>query len=126
MLELTLGPLPKPELAESIVELFKEITDLGTIEAIDGGMAQDGLRRFKVVTHSSDNELLDLFSFHVSREQAVLRPWSGDRVNPGYGFFPKAPGSPLTEEDPGYGFFDNAPGAPGAAAATASAVTSTV
>ncbi|MGA0611520.1 chemotaxis protein CheA [Caldimonas sp. KR1-144] len=121
ILELTLGPLPRPEVAASIVELFKEITDLGTIEAVDGGMAQDGLRRFKVVTHSSDNELLDLFGFHVSREQAVLRPWSGERVNPGYGFFPKAPGSPISEEDPGYGFFDNAPGAPGAAAAASAA-----
>lgn len=121
ILELTLGPLPRPEVALSIIDLFKEITDLGTIEAIDGGMAQDGLRRFKVVTHSSDNELLDLFGFHVSREQAVLRPWAGERVNPGYGFYPKAPGSPIQEEDPGYGFFDNAPGAPGAAAASATA-----
>jgi len=116
IIELTLGPLPRPEVAQSIVDLFKEITDLGSIEAIDGGMAQDGLRRFKVMTHSSDNELLDLFGFHVAREQAVLRPWAGDRVNPGYGFYPKAPGSPIQEEDPGYGFFDNAPGAPGSAA----------
>src|SRR6185369_16117288 len=41
-LELTLGPLKRPEVAESVLELFKEIADLGRIEAVDGGMAQDG------------------------------------------------------------------------------------
>ncbi|WP_428422413.1 chemotaxis protein CheA [Methylibium sp.] len=123
ILELTLGPLPKPELAESIVELFKEIEGLGTIDPIDGGMAQDGLRRFRVTTPSSDADLLDLFGFHVSREQVQLRPWSGDRVAPGYGFYPNAPGSPLTEEDPGFGFFEDAPGAPGTAAPAAPAPT---
>lgn len=121
ILELTLGPLDKPELAESIVELFTEIEGLGTIEPIDGGMPQDGLRRFKVITASSDAELLDLMGFHVAREQAVLRPFAGDRVAPGYGFHPGAPGSPIQEEDKGFGFFDGAPGAPGAAAETATA-----
>ncbi|HWH72751.1 MAG TPA: chemotaxis protein CheW [Methylibium sp.] len=116
ILELTLGPLDKPELAASIVELFTEIEGLGTIEAIDGGMPQDGLRRFKLITHSSDAELLDLMGFHVAREQAVLRPFAGDRVAPGYGFHPGAPGSPIQEEELGFGFFDGAPGAPGAAA----------
>lgn len=112
ILELVLGPLERPELADSVVELFKEIEGLGQIEAIDGGMPQDGLRRFKVLTHSSDSELLDLFGFHVAREQAVLRPFAGERVAPGYGFHPGAPGSPVLEEDKGFGFFENAPGAP--------------
>lgn len=91
ILELTLGPLQKPELADSIVELFKEIEGLGTIDPIDGGMPQDGLRRFRVTTPSSDADLLDLFGFHVAREEVQLRPWSGDRVAPGYGFYPNAP-----------------------------------
>ena len=121
ILELTLGPLPKPELAESIIELFKEIEGLGSIDPIDGGMPQDGLRRFRVTTASTDADLLDLFGFHVSREQVQLLPWSGERVAPGYGFFPKAPGSPISEEDPGFGFFDNAPGAPADAAAPSDA-----
>ncbi|HSV71015.1 MAG TPA: chemotaxis protein CheW [Methylibium sp.] len=116
ILELTLGPLERPELADSIVELFKEIDGLGSIEPIDGGMAQDGLRRFKLITGSSDNDLLDLMGFHVAREQAVLRPFAGDRVAPGYGFHPGAPGSPVTEEDKGFGFFDGAPGSPTAGA----------
>ena len=48
--------------ADSLVELFKEITDLGQIEPIDGGQASDGIRRFKVTTTSSDSDLLDLFT----------------------------------------------------------------
>ena len=121
ILELTLGPLDKPELAASIVELFKEIEGLGTIEPIDGGMAQEGMRRFRVTTGSSDADLLDLFGFHVAREQCVLRPFAGERVAPGYGFHPGAPGSPVQEECKGYGFFDDAPGAPGSAPAAAAA-----
>ena len=114
VLELTLGPLPNPELAASVVELFKEIEGLGSIEAVDGGMAQDGLRRFKVTTASSDNDLLDLFSFHVSREQAAFLPWGGENVAPGYGFFKDNPGAPTETPAPveNYGFFAGAPGAP--------------
>jgi two-component system chemotaxis sensor kinase CheA len=123
VLELTLGPLPNPELAASVVELFKEIEGLGSIEAVDGGMAQDGLRRFKVTTASSDNDLLDLFSFHVSREQAAFLPWGGENVAPGYGFFKDNPGAPTETPAPveNYGFFAGAPGAPGAPPATQAA-----
>jgi two-component system chemotaxis sensor kinase CheA len=122
ILELVLGPLERAELADSVIDLFKEIEGLGTILAVDGGMAQDGLRRFKLTTGSSDSDLLDLFGFHVAREQVTLRPWSGERVSPGYGFHAGAPGSPIQEEDPGYGFFEAAPGAPdGERAATTAA-----
>jgi two-component system chemotaxis sensor kinase CheA len=115
-LELTVGPLPDPSQADNLVDLFKEITDLGTIEPLDGGQSADGMRRFKVITVSSDADLLDLFSFHVSREQVMLAPLSA-----GYGFHKGAPGAPPEEEAPapdlGYGFFEDAPGAPGSAAA---------
>jgi two-component system chemotaxis sensor kinase CheA len=110
-LELTVGPLEDVAQAENLVELFKEITDLGTIEPLDGGKSADGMRRFKVVTATSDNDLMDLFTFHVAREQVRLAP-----LTRGYGFHEGAPGAPAPEEasakDPGYGFFDNAPGAP--------------
>jgi two-component system chemotaxis sensor kinase CheA len=115
-LELTVGPLPDPSQADNLVDLFKEITDLGTIEPLDGGQSADGMRRFKVITVSSDADLLDLFSFHVSREQVMLAPLSA-----GYGFHKGAPGAPPEEEAPapdlGYGFFEDAPGAPGSAPA---------
>ncbi len=73
-LELRVGPLADPKDADNLVDLFKEIVDLGTIEPLDGGQASDGIRRFKVVTTSSDDDLLDLFTFHVSREQVSLLP----------------------------------------------------
>lgn len=118
-LELTVGPLADPGMADNLVELFKEIADLGTIEPLDAGRAADGMRRFKVVTTTPDNDLLDLFTFHVAREQLRLGP-----LGPGYGFHAGAPGAPepsKTEPDPGYGFFDDAPGAPSEAAAAPAA-----
>ena len=116
-LELTVGPLPAPEQADSLVELFGEIADLGTIEALDGGQPADGMRRFKIVTTSSDADLLDLFTFHVAREHVKLAP-----LGPGYGFHAGAPGvPPPVVADPGFGFFDDAPGAPVASAAAAPA-----
>ena len=120
-LELTVGPLPNPDDADNLVDLFKEITDLGTIEPLDAGRAADGMRRFKLLTASDDSELRDLFSFHVAREQVQLQP-----LTAGYGFHAGAPGAPepgpehepehehekAAAPDPGYGFFDDAPGAP--------------
>jgi two-component system chemotaxis sensor kinase CheA len=112
-LELTVGPLPDVSHADELVELFKEITGLGTIEPLDAGRAADGMRRFKVFTAASDNDLFDLFGFHVAREHIQLAPLSA-----GYGFHAGAPGAPPSHEpaekpaDPGYGFFENAPGAP--------------
>jgi two-component system chemotaxis sensor kinase CheA len=116
-LELKIGPLSNPAAADSIIDLFKEITDLGVIEPLDGGQAADGFRRFKVLTASSDNDLLDLLTFHVARDCVQVLP-----LGPGYGFHKGAPGAPqedgrepaepMPAADPGYGFFDDAPGAP--------------
>jgi two-component system, chemotaxis family, sensor kinase CheA len=117
-LELTVGPLDDPSTADNLVDLFKEITDLGTIEPLDAGRAADGMRRFKVVTGSSDSELLDLFSFHVTRDQVKLLP-----LTQGYGFHEGAPGAPEPEApaaaEQGYGFFADAPGAPSTTAGAA-------
>ncbi|MEP7138640.1 MAG: chemotaxis protein CheW [Caldimonas sp.] len=107
MLELRVGPLDNPATAAGIVELFAEIQGLGTIEPIDGGEAADGMRRFKVSTESSDDDLVELFSFHVAREQVQLLPFG-----PGYGFHAGAPGAPAVDGDGEFGFFDSAPGAP--------------
>ncbi len=117
-LELRVGPLEQPSMADNLIELFKEITDLGTIEPIDGGQPSDGMRRFKITTTSSDSDLLDLFTFHVPREAVALLP-----LGPGYGFHAGSPGAPQEEPaaDPGYGFFDNAPGAPDGTAPAAEA-----
>ncbi|MBX3621887.1 MAG: chemotaxis protein CheW [Rhizobacter sp.] len=122
VLELRVGPMDKPEQADNIVDLFKEITDLGTIEPLDNGMHADGVRRFKVCTTSTDSDLLDLLTFHVAREQVALLP-----LGPGYGFHNGAPGAPAETDDKpdvGYGFFDDAPGAPAAHAGSAAAPSS--
>ena len=119
-LELTVGPLEDAGAADSLVELFREITNLGTIEALDGGRAADGMRRFKVLTTSADNDLIDLFGFHVAREQVKLAP-----LGDGYGFHTGAPGAPPAASEhedaapSGYGFFDDAPGAPARAGVAA-------
>ena len=67
------------------------------------------MRRFKLVTRSSDNDLLDLFTFHVAREHVRLT-----LLTAGYGFHNGAPGAPAAEPtvDLSFGFFDDAPGAP--------------
>ncbi|MDZ5461451.1 chemotaxis protein CheA, partial [Azohydromonas lata] len=108
VLELTVGPLDHPEQANNLAELFAEIPDLGVLEPLDGGHAADGMRRFKVLTTSGDDELMDLFTFHVAREALRLAP-----MHVGYGFHDDAPGAPPPETpDLGYGFFDDAPGVP--------------
>ncbi len=119
LLELMLGPLADPTQADSLVDLFNEVVDLGQIEPLDAGHAADGVRRFKITTASSDADLLDLFSFHVAREVVMLAP-----LGPGYGFHAGAPGAPAEAAavaDAGYGFFDDAPGCPANAAAAADA-----
>ena len=114
LIELTVGPLERVEIADHLVELFSEIDGLGQIEPLDGGRSADGVRRFKVSTASSDADLLDLFGFHVSREQVKIAP-----LGPGYGFYAGNPGVPkdVPAQEPGYGFFDGAPGAPAQAGA---------
>lgn len=115
-LELRVGPLSDLKDADNLVDLFKEIVDLGTITPLDGGNASDGYRRFKVITTSSDDDMLDLFTFHVAREQVALLP-----LGDGFGFHEGAPGAPPVETKPaddGFGFFDDAPGAPGSTATT--------
>jgi two-component system chemotaxis sensor kinase CheA len=113
-IELVVGPLERPDTADQLCELFSEIEDLGTIEPLDGGRAADGMRRFRVVTTTSDSELLDLFTFHVARELIQMRP-----TDPGFGFFPENAGAPPEENpvDPGYGFFEPLPDAAAPAAA---------
>ncbi|KGM41206.1 chemotaxis protein [Aquabacterium sp. NJ1] len=106
--ELRVGPLSDASQADNLVDLFKEITDLGTIEPLADDPALAGIRRFKVDTASAESELLDLFTFHVAREQVAFLPY-GDAAAPA------APAAQAEASEKGYGFFDDAPGAPAAA-----------
>ncbi|TAK84289.1 MAG: chemotaxis protein CheA [Aquabacterium sp.] len=126
IVELRVGPLTDMSQADNLVDLFKEITDLGTIEPLPDDPSLANTRRYKVDTASAESDLMDLFTFHVAREQVAFLPYGDAAVaaapaapakDPGYGFF-----EPLEEAKPaepvaaapekGYGFFDDAPGAP--------------
>jgi two-component system chemotaxis sensor kinase CheA len=81
-LHVKIGPLKDAAAADGIADLFRDIPALGTLEPVDGGALIDGdgaegFRAFKVITPSPDTELIELFSFHVSREQVLIAPWSG-------------------------------------------------
>ncbi|HET7772631.1 MAG TPA: chemotaxis protein CheW [Burkholderiaceae bacterium] len=116
-LEVVVGPLSNPAQADDLLELFKEVVDLGTMSPMDEGKADEsGKRRFKVVTKSNDADLIDLFSFHVSREQIQIidsthapasAPSGGTGIE-GFGLFsdvPEQAASSAAAKDPGYGFF---------------------
>ncbi|CAN5379329.1 hypothetical protein BH09PSE5_BH09PSE5_27210 [soil metagenome] len=109
-LQLIVGPIDAPAQADQLVEMFNDMVDLGTIQERPGAGSSATMRRFKLVTESSDEDLLDLFTFHVSREQIDLKPWADDAAP-----VVAAPAAADKASD-GYGFFDNAPGAPSAAA----------
>ncbi|TSE18582.1 Chemotaxis protein CheA [Tepidimonas alkaliphilus] len=110
-LRAVIGPLDRLELADPIKDLFRDIAGLGAILA---ERTEGQLRIYEIDTSSSDDELLDLFSFHVAREQIRLEPLDGgaapaapaearreapehsrDVIEEGYGLFAGAPGSPV-------------------------------
>ncbi|WP_310566790.1 chemotaxis protein CheW [Hydrogenophaga sp.] len=102
-LEIHIGPLDNLSQADSIAELFRDISGLGSIEALP--CDQDHKRVYKVLTTSSDGDLLDLFTFHVSKEH--IRIVDNTPV-------PKS----LATEGTDFGFFDDAPGLPSTADTT--------
>ena len=76
VLEMEIGPLEDASVFQSIIELFSDIPNLGTIEPVAelAGSLAAGVRRFNVATASSTDELCDLLSFHVSRDQVRFLP----------------------------------------------------
>ena len=125
-LEIRIGPLEHPAQADAIKELFRDIEGLGDITVVACDLVDT--RIFAVETSSTDADLLDLFAFHVSREQVNIKELDEvpAAVQMDYGFFDGAAGAPETSlyDDPppgtplapapGFGFFDGAPGAPAA------------
>ena len=120
-LEIKVGPLTHPEQADAISELFRDIPGLGTIKALSSD--RKDFRVFAVETASTDDDLLDLFTFHVAREQIEIRSAAAPapaESDTSHGFFDDTPGAPtaaapvapVAESPAGYGFFDGSPGAP--------------
>jgi two-component system chemotaxis sensor kinase CheA len=105
-LDVRIGPLKDGTAADGLVELFRDIPSLGTIEALDEGqLSADGMRRFRVTTRSPDSELVELFSFHVSRDQVRIADlaWAGAQHT---GTTPaRQTAQPVASEGEGYGFF---------------------
>lgn len=113
-LAVRIGPLQHGSVADDLAELFRDIPTLGTLEPLDGGaLSADGYREFKVVTASPDSELVELFSFHVAREQVHIAPLAGGN---GAAETPRQHSAAAVEGD-GFGFFvDPAASTPIAAA----------
>ena len=122
-LVIKVGPLENPDQADAIKELFSDIPGLGAIIVMPSDRKDS--RVFAVETESTDEDLLDLFAFHVAREHIAIHSLDGsdggaDRAAALVGDSVYAddppPDAPLAPA-PGFGFFDGAPGAPSVAAA---------
>lgn len=122
-LEIQIGPLERPEQADAVQELFRDIPGLGKISALPS--ERKNTRLFAVETASSDEELLDLFAFHVSREniriteaESAAEPTETVEAAAAVAAPEEPPvaeasaPAPSLSTFPGFGFFDGAPGAP--------------
>jgi two-component system chemotaxis sensor kinase CheA len=130
-LHILIGPLERLEMAEAIKELFRDIPGLGRIE--DLACDQPQSRLFDVQTSSTDDDLLDLFAFHVAKEQvritaagapAEAAPAAAAAQAPAVEEHAHDPDAALASAaippaDEAYGFFNGAPGMPQADGALA-------
>ncbi|WP_137919086.1 chemotaxis protein CheW [Hydrogenophaga sp. 2FB] len=120
-LEIHIGPLENPAQADGIAELFRDIPGLGTVEAMACDMSTH--RVWRARTSASDGDLMDLFTFHVGKDEIrIVDNSAGAEAS-------AAPAATEEEELMGtghpnpttegrdYGFFDGAPGVPTPAAA---------
>jgi two-component system, chemotaxis family, sensor kinase CheA len=109
--EVLIGPLEKASMADNIKDLFGEIPGLGTIEALDNGQKNaDGKRRFKVVSTSTQADLIDLFTFHVPREAIeFIEPSVFAPAPAPVAQAPAAPAAANSVVDESFGFFDPLP-----------------
>jgi len=108
-LVIRLTKLQHPEQANAVMELFRDIPGLGEIKSLEAPDIAPDERVFDVNTSSSNEDLLDLFAFHVAREQVIIQD-AALAANQAV-----APAAVTAVDEPagtGYGFFDGAPGAP--------------
>jgi two-component system chemotaxis sensor kinase CheA len=121
-LELHIGPLDNPAQADGIAELFRDIPGLGEIAPLP--CDQSDKRVFRVHTTSSDTDLLDLFTFHLSKDQIrILDTSAGPEQAPNQAEAHADGGAKPAAQAADFGFFDGAPGLPQAQSVTPAAVT---
>ncbi|MBD3894195.1 chemotaxis protein CheW [Hydrogenophaga sp.] len=81
VLDIQIGPLQHPTQADGIAELFRDIPGLGELQSLSSESPEQ--RTLRVLTSTSDADLLDLFTFHVGREQVCISesgaPSEGER-----------------------------------------------
>jgi two-component system chemotaxis sensor kinase CheA len=104
---IRIGPLDHTGQADGIAELFRDIVGLGRVES---SKDEGKVRELEVITRSSDTDLLDLFTFHVSKEQIQITDAD----------IPEKPPAKMAGEGTDFGFFDDVPGAPAAVVVSAS------
>lgn len=112
-LQIRIGPLERMEQADAIKELFRDIPGLGTIADLPSDAA--ATRIFSVETSSTDSDLLDLFAFHVAKEQVQISASSAGVVIDASSGISAQNGDAegvTGPADEAYGFFKNAPGSP--------------
>ncbi|MES2842967.1 MAG: chemotaxis protein CheW [Pseudomonadota bacterium] len=110
-LEIHIGPLDNVAQADGVAELFRDIPGLGTIEPLPCDQANK--RVYRATTTSSDADLMDLFTFHVSKEEIRITDCAAPADNT------PVPAAPSQAEGQDFGFFDGAPGVPAYAVAAA-------
>ena len=121
-LELHIGPLDNPAQADGIAELFRDIPGLGEIAPLP--CDQSDKRVFRVHTTSSDTDLLDLFTFHLSKDQIrILDTSAGPEQAPNQAEAHADGGAKPAAQAADFGFFDGAPGLPQAQSVTPAAAT---
>jgi two-component system, chemotaxis family, sensor kinase CheA len=115
-LEIHIGPLENPSQADGIADLFRDIPGLGTVEALPCDLSTK--RVWRARTSASDGDLMDLFTFHVGKDD--IRIVDNSAVAAGAAPLddePMGTGHPNpTTEGRDYGFFEGAPGVPNASA----------
>lgn len=138
-LHIKIGPLEVLESVDAVKELFRDIPGLGSIE--DLPCDEPKTRLFAVQTHSTDDDLLDLMAFHVSKEQVQITSQDALAVAaPAAASAPAATAEVAADAHPAdeathpaaavpegeaYGIFDGAPGAPVIKPVAAAAKTAT-
>jgi two-component system chemotaxis sensor kinase CheA len=110
-LVIQIGPLDKPEQADAVKELFRDIPGLGTVTPLPSESADT--RVFAVETTSSDDDLLDLFVFHVSKDVVRIRDLDAEAVLVAAPEPVAAVVAPAVSVEEEYGFFAGSPGHPG-------------
>jgi two-component system, chemotaxis family, sensor kinase CheA len=113
MLDLQIGPIDDLSQADGIADLFREIAGLGRIEPV--ASEHTDRRCFRVYTSTSDGDLLDLFMFHVSKDQIhITTAEESPAAHESAAAAPSESGAPAIEESD-FGLFEDAPGRPNGA-----------